>query len=168
MHALVLAIALGKIVPARTGTEHPEHCINEQQYCINEQPVICCRTPHMLQPTRKRVLDPMPLRFAQLVPTRCHTPSQTNPAIAAKTICGYRLGLLRVITATGLVCDCLRRCRARRICTSFSAAAGTRDGGRRAVGSAACKRARILAGVLEFGPDGSLRACICLGREQLD
>jgi hypothetical protein len=168
MHALVLAIALGKIVPARTGTEHPEHCINEQQYCINEQPVICCRTPHMLQPTRKRVLDPMPLRFAQLVPTMCHSPSQTKSSNRCKDYMWIPPRTLDVITATGLVCDCLRRCRARRICTSFSAAAGTRDGGRRAVGSAACKRARILAGVLGFGPDGSLRACICLGREQLD
>lgn len=37
-----------------------------------------------------RVLDPLPLTFAQLISTR-HAPSSTKLKPGAKSICGYRL-----------------------------------------------------------------------------
>src|SRR6202035_5188792 len=69
MHALVLAIALRKIVPAGSRPQYPQNTVDELA-------VVGRGPPHMLHPTRKRILDPFPLRLAQLIPTR-HIPTAT-------------------------------------------------------------------------------------------
>ncbi len=89
MHALVLAVTLRKIMPTGPRTKHP-------RYSVDELAIVRCSTANMLHSARKRVLDPLPLPFAQLISTR-HATSATNQTPAAKSICGYRLGPVRTI-----------------------------------------------------------------------
>jgi hypothetical protein len=43
MHALVLAVALGKIVPVRTGTQHPQHPVDEHAIVRRVRPTVSAR-----------------------------------------------------------------------------------------------------------------------------
>jgi hypothetical protein len=71
MRALVLAVTLRQVTPARSRAQHPQNS-------VHKLPVVRCRTPHMLRTSRKNVLDPQPLCFAQLVSTR-HPATATSP-----------------------------------------------------------------------------------------
>ena len=83
VHAFVFAVTFGKVRPTRTGAKHPQHTVDELT-------VVRRRSAHMLHSPRKPVLDPHPLRIAQLVSAR-HTTSATKQHELAKSICGYAL-----------------------------------------------------------------------------
>ena len=57
---------------------------------MDELPVVHRRPAHMLDTTRKPILDSLPLHFAQLISTR-HCSNATNFKAAAKSICRYCL-----------------------------------------------------------------------------
>ncbi len=52
-------------MPAGSGTKHPQNPVHELA-------VVGCSTANMLHSTRKRVLDPLPLTFAQLISDSPH------------------------------------------------------------------------------------------------
>ena len=62
----------------RKATETPQHGIYEQA-------IVRRRSTYILHTARQRIHDPLPLRFTQLIPTRCHEPSATKYGEAAKT-----------------------------------------------------------------------------------
>ena len=69
---LVLAIALGHVLPAHARTQDPQHA-------VNEPPVIFRRTTHRSSPPRQQQLDPTPLYLRQLITTNAHPPTAPNP-----------------------------------------------------------------------------------------
>ena len=86
VHALVLSVALRQVAPPRTAAQHPQHAIDEVA-------VISRDAAHMILASGKKIPDPLPLRFAQLVSAR-HTYTAAANLRAAKCICRYGLGIL--------------------------------------------------------------------------
>jgi hypothetical protein len=69
--ALPLAVALGKVVPVRTGAQHPETG-------VHKQPVVLSCAPRVALFARQKRRDPPPLRIAQLIPLRHPTSSRID------------------------------------------------------------------------------------------
>src|SRR5208282_5755194 len=63
VHAFVLAIMLGKIVPACSGTQDPKHSVHKQT-------VVGSGAAYMLFAARKKARNPFPLQITQLIAVR--------------------------------------------------------------------------------------------------
>ncbi len=80
VQALVLSVALRKIVSVGTGTQNPQNSVHEKT-------IVSCSAANAFNPPRKNILNPFPLHIAQLVTTDPHKTRTTNPAQTAKSIC---------------------------------------------------------------------------------
>jgi len=84
VHALVLAVALGKIMPMSAGAQNPEHPVDKNA-------VVRSRTAYRFHSPWQQTLDPRPLRISQLIATHAQQSRKTNQSRDAKSICRYRL-----------------------------------------------------------------------------
>jgi len=84
MYAFILSVALRKVAPSRSGPKHPQHSVDEHT-------VVSGGPSNALQPSRKQILDLLPLHIAQLVPANPHTYRKAKPTRLAKCICRYAL-----------------------------------------------------------------------------
>jgi hypothetical protein len=84
VHALVLAITVGKIMLVSARAKYSQHTVDENT-------VVRRRPTYALHSTRQQSLDPTPLRIAQLITTHAHQNRTSNQRSPAKSVCRYPL-----------------------------------------------------------------------------